>query len=62
MDASPCDSPVRKNVYDYYRLSNDTDRSDPVIVPDVFGLRAFGSESPDVATDTGLWDCLGVFS
>ena len=61
MDVSPCDSPVRKYVDDYYsmRLSNDTDRSDPVslsslgvvdldttIVPDVFSLQAFDSESP----------------
>ena len=61
MDVSPCDSPVRKYVDDYYslRLSNDANRSDPVslsslgvvdldttIVPDVFGLWAFDSESP----------------
>ena len=61
MDASPCDSHVRKYVDDYYsmRLSNDTDRSDTAslssmgvvdldtsIVPDVFGLREFDSESP----------------
>ena len=60
MDASPCDSPVRKYVDDYYsmRVSNDTDRSDPdslssmgvvdldiSIVPDDCGLRAFDSES-----------------
>ena len=57
MDVSPCDSPVRKYVDDYYsmRLSNDADPVslssldvvdlDTTIVPDVFGLRAFDSES-----------------
>ena len=68
MDASPCDSPVRKYVDDYnsMRLSNDTDRSDPVslssmgvvdldtsIVPDVFGLWASDSESPITRILTG---------
>ena len=61
MDVSPCYSPARKYVDDYYniRLSNNTDYSNPInlsslgvvdldttIVPDVFGLRAFDSESP----------------
>ena len=51
MDVSPCDSPVRKYVEDYYsmRLSNYADRSDPV------SLSSMGM------VDLGHYHCVGCF-